>query len=56
MPLSLNEIKDRALAFSREWEGERAERAEAQTLWSKFFSIFGVSLRAVHLRHDREKA
>jgi hypothetical protein len=22
MPLSLNEIKDRALAFSREWEGE----------------------------------
>lgn len=31
MPLSLNEIKDRALAFSREWEGEKAERAEAQT-------------------------
>jgi len=29
MPLSLNEIKDRALAFSREWEGERVERAEA---------------------------
>ncbi len=25
MPLSLNEIKDRALAFSREWEGARAE-------------------------------
>jgi len=22
MPLSLNEIKDRALAFSRGWEGE----------------------------------
>jgi hypothetical protein len=31
MPLSLNEIKDRALAFSREWEGERSENAEAQT-------------------------
>jgi hypothetical protein len=29
MPLSLNEIKDRALAFSREWEVEKAERAEA---------------------------
>jgi hypothetical protein len=27
MPLSLNEIKDRALAFSREWEGEKAEKA-----------------------------
>jgi len=34
MPLSLNEIKDRALAFSREWEGERVERAEAQTFWN----------------------
>lgn len=26
MPLSLNEIKDRALAFSRKWEGEKVER------------------------------
>ncbi len=32
MPLSLNEIKDRALAFSLEWEGAHGERAEAQTL------------------------
>jgi hypothetical protein len=29
MPLSLNEIKDRALAFSRDWEGTPSERAEA---------------------------
>jgi len=43
MPLSLNEIKDRALAFSREWEGERAEKAEAQTFWNEFFNVFGVS-------------
>ncbi len=41
MPLSLNEIKDRALAFSREWEGEVAERAEAQTFWNEFFNVFG---------------
>jgi len=45
MPLSLNEIKDRALAFSREWEGARAERAEAQTFWNEFFNVFGVSRR-----------
>ena len=45
MPLSLNEIKDRALAFSREWEGERSEHAEAQTFWNEFFNIFGVSRR-----------
>lgn len=45
MPLSLNEIKDRALAFSREWEGECSESAEAQTFWNEFFNIFGVSRR-----------
>ncbi|RJQ44894.1 MAG: hypothetical protein C4538_09340 [Nitrospiraceae bacterium] len=45
MPLSLNEIKERALAFSREWEGANAERAEAQTFWNEFFNVFGVSRR-----------
>lgn len=47
MPLSLNEIKDRALAFSRDWEGARAERAEAQTFWNEFFNVFGISRRRV---------
>lgn len=32
MPLSWNEIRDRAIAFSREWADESRERAEAQTL------------------------
>jgi len=45
MPLSLNEIKDRALAFSREWESEKSENAEAQTFWNEFFNVFGVSRR-----------
>lgn len=47
MPLSLNEIKDRALAFSREWEGAKAERAEAQTFWNEFFNVFGISRRRI---------
>lgn len=47
MPLSLNEIKDRALAFSREWEGAKAERAEAQTFWNEFFAVFGISRRRI---------
>jgi hypothetical protein len=47
MPLSLNEIKDRALAFSREWESERRERAEAQTFWNEFFNVFGISRRRI---------
>jgi hypothetical protein len=47
MPLSLNEIKDRALAFSRDWEGAKAERAEAQTFWNEFFSVFGITRRRI---------
>ena len=43
--LSLNEIKDKALSFSREWEGEKSERAEAQTFWNEFFGVFGVTRR-----------
>jgi hypothetical protein len=47
MPLSWNEIRDRALAFSREWEGEASESAEAKTFWDAFFNVFGVSRRRV---------
>ncbi|MGK2915979.1 MAG: class I SAM-dependent DNA methyltransferase, partial [Porticoccaceae bacterium] len=47
MPLSWNEIKDRALAFSREWADESRETAEAQTFWNQFFDIFGISRRRV---------
>ena len=47
MPLSWNEIKGRALAFSRKWEGERSERAEAQSFWNDFFGVFGIERRRV---------
>ena len=46
-PLSPNEIRDRALSFAREWEGERREKAEAQTFWNEFFNVFGISRRRV---------
>jgi len=45
MPLSLNEIKDKALTFSKAWENVESERAEAQTFWNEFFEIFGISRR-----------
>jgi len=47
MPLSWNEIKDRALAFSKEWEHETSEDAEAKSFWDGFFTIFGVPRRRV---------
>jgi hypothetical protein len=42
MPLSWNEIKSRALAlaFSREWQDESSEDAEAKSFWGGFFNIF----------------
>lgn len=45
MPLSWNEIKDRALRFSREFADESSERAEAKTFWDQFFDVFGMSRR-----------
>ncbi len=47
MPLSWNEIKDRALSFSREWAGEASERAESQSFWNGFFNVFGLVRRRV---------
>lgn len=47
MALSWNEIKDRALRFSKEWEGESRERAEKDSFWNDFFNVFGISRRRV---------
>ncbi|MDD3954648.1 MAG: N-6 DNA methylase, partial [Lentisphaeria bacterium] len=47
MPLSWNEIKSRALAFSREWQQESSEDAEAKSFWDGFFNVFGISRRRV---------
>lgn len=47
MPLSWNEIKSRALAFSKEWENESSEDAEAKSFWDGFFNVFGISRRRV---------
>jgi hypothetical protein len=47
MPLSWNEIKSRALAFSKEWENENSEDAEAKSFWDDFFNVFGISRRRV---------
>ncbi len=47
VPLSWNEIRHRAIAFSKEWTGVRSERAEKQTFWNEFFNVFGLPRRAV---------
>jgi hypothetical protein len=47
MPLSWNEIKTRAVTFSKEWEHETSEDAEAKSFWVGFFNIFDISRRRV---------
>ncbi|AKE64471.1 Type II restriction enzyme, methylase subunit YeeA [Microcystis aeruginosa NIES-2549] len=47
MPLSWNEIKNRAIAFQKEWQGETSEKAESQSFWNEFFHVFGISRRRV---------
>ncbi len=47
MPLSWNEIKDRALKFSHEWADETSEGGEAKSFWDAFFTVFGVPRRRV---------
>jgi len=47
MPLSWNEIRHRAIAFSKEWMGATREQADKQIFWNVFFNVFGVPRRAV---------
>lgn len=47
MPLSWNEIRERATRFSKEWDGVTSERADAQTFWNEFFEVFGITRRRV---------
>jgi len=45
MPLSWNEIRSRAMAFSKEWADETSENAESKTFWDNFFNVFGITRR-----------
>ena len=45
--LSWNEIRDRAIRFTKEWQGESRERAEKDSFWNDFFDVFGISRRRV---------
>ncbi|MBK6833806.1 MAG: class I SAM-dependent DNA methyltransferase [Bacteroidetes bacterium] len=47
MALSWNEIKDRAVKFSKEWENDFNEDAEAKSFMDDFFNVFGVPRRRV---------
>jgi hypothetical protein len=45
--LSWNEIKSRAISFSREWKETSSEKSDSQSFWNDFFDIFGIKRRTV---------
>lgn len=47
MTLSWNEIKDRALHFSKEWADTSNEEADAKPFLVEFFNVFGISSKRV---------
>src|SRR4030067_3056317 len=47
MPLSWNEIRNRAHEFSKRWEDETSEDAEAKSFWTEFFNVFGIDRKRV---------
>ncbi len=47
MPISINDIKNKALAFSQHWENAKDEASEAKPFWLDFFDIYGVSNKRV---------
>ena len=55
MALSWNEIKERAVAFSKEWAGTVNEDADAKPFLEAFFNVFGVTRKRVGLFEHRVK-
>ncbi len=47
--ISWNEVRDRAIRFSREWADATSEQADKQTFWNEFFEVFGIRRRNVAL-------
>ncbi len=55
MPLSWNDIRDRSLAFSKDWATTESEDAEAQSFINAFFDVFGIPRRRVASFESRIK-
>ena len=55
MALSWNEIKDRALNFSKEWAFTSNEEADAKPFLVEFFNVFGISSKRVSTFEHRVK-
>lgn len=55
MALSRNEIKDRAIAFSKEWADTQNEEADAKPFLEAFLNVFGIARKRVSTFEHRVK-
>ncbi|MDR0941674.1 MAG: class I SAM-dependent DNA methyltransferase [Bacteroidales bacterium] len=55
MALSWNEIKERALLFSKEWAGTSNEEADAKPFLDAFFNVFGITRKKIGTFEHRVK-
>lgn len=55
MALSWNEIKERAIHFSKEWADTANEEADAKPFLVEFFNVFGISSKRVSTFEHRVK-
>ena len=55
MPLSWNEIKSRALQFSKEWNNTTNEEADAKPFLDAFFDVFGITRKKIGTFEHRVK-
>ena len=55
MKLSLGEIRNNAIRFSKEWEDASNEQAEAQSFWTDLFAVYGVKRRSVASFEEKVK-
>lgn len=55
MALGWNEIKERAVKFSKDWEDASNEEADAKPFLVEFFNVFGISSKRVATFEHRVK-
>lgn len=55
MALSWNEIKDRAIKFSKEWKDTTNEEADAKPFLDAFFDVFGITRKKIGTFEHRVK-
>ncbi|MFO7534400.1 MAG: DNA methyltransferase [Kiritimatiellia bacterium] len=47
MPITWDEVRHKAIRFSRDWAWAVSEVGEKQTFWNEFFEVFGLKRRSV---------